>query len=266
MSDLDIVFFACPANLVKAHAATLREDGIAVFDITGSLIEEVGFSLHGVANNEQYFSEHRLCVLPSPIGAALSRVYYSLQGLGACSLQASMFLSASTFGTQGTNELSQQVSSLFMGKEPIKRIFPSGLAFDILPIVGQIDLDGGSSAERRVELEVASLMGINPQLVRSTLNLSPIFSGLAGNLTISFDQEVDLQSVTQELSDSSKIVFHNVPPSVRTIIGYSDVNVGRVRPNVLARGIDLWLCADNVSTTVHNVLEMAHYYHSIELI
>ena len=267
MSKLDVVFFTCPPALVRAHAETLSEDGIAVFDLTGALVDESGFSLAGVVNNDEAFAERRIGVLPSPVGAVLTRVSYALQGLGAWSLQASISVSASTFGAAGNEELSAQVSALFMGKESKKDIFPTGLAFDILPIVGQLQDDGTSSSERRVCLEVASMLGIDSQLVRPAINLAPIFCGIIANATIAFDSDaVDMDEITKELKESDGVSYHALPPSSKSIIGREEVFVGRIRRNPLCRGIDLWLCADNLSVAVHNALRLAKHYHTIGLI
>ena len=267
MSNLDVVFFACPPALAREHAATLSEDGIAVFDLTGALVDDTGFSLFGIVNNEEVFAERRLSVLPSPVGAVLARVFYALQGAGAWSLQASISVSASTFGAAGNEELSAQVSALFMGKEGRKNVFPTGLAFDILPIVGQVQEDGTTSSERRVCLEVASMLGVEAQLVRPVINLAPIFCGIISNLTIAFDSNIDdLDEIIQHLTESEGISYHALPPSSKSIIGREDVFVGRLRNNPLCRGVDLWLCADNLSIAVHNALSLASHYHTVGLI
>jgi len=266
MEELDVVFFACPPQLVRAHAEPLLEDGIAVFDLTGALVGNAGFSLYGVVNNEHDFSEHRVCVLPSPVGAALARLLYALQGQGPFALQASISVSASTFGQNGVEELSNQVSSLFMCKEPIKQVFPTGLAFDIVPIVGQLQEDGVSSAERRINLEVASLLSMNPQMLRSTLQLSPIFTGVVAQVTVSFEGDVAVDDIIEDLIETDGIAYHALPPGPKSLDGKPEVFVGRVRPNHLARGVDIWLCSDNVSSAVHNALSLAVYYHSIDLV
>jgi aspartate-semialdehyde dehydrogenase len=266
IDDADVVFFTCPPSLVKMYSEPFIEEGIAIFDLTGALIGPVGFSLYGIANNEENFAEKRICVLPSPVGASLARVYYALQGLGLWLLQSSNSVSASIFGQKGIEELSQQVSALFMGRETKKQLFPTGLAFDILPMVGQIQEDGVTSAERRVDLEVATLLGVRKDAVRTTLNLAPIFCGVVSNTYLYFEDEVSMDSIISEFEDDNHLSWNSIPPSVKSIIGQSSIFVGRLRSNPLGRGFELWVCCDNVSVAVHNTLEMAKYYHSIDLL
>ena len=266
MEDVDAVFFACPAALVLAHAPTLAEEGIAVFDLTGAMSSMVGYSAFGLAPNEERFSETRVCSFPSPTATALARVFRPLKGLGAWGFQANVTLSASRFGMGGIEELSQQVMALFSTSEPKKKVFPNGLAFDILPVLGAVQEDGNTSAENKVNAELANLLHIGPQYFRTTINLAPIFSGISCNVTISMGTEVSLTEVIDRLKDEDLLTVDEVSHSTRDLIGDKGIVVSRIRENSLVRGFDLWVGCDNVATTVHQAVKMMEYYHLVGLL
>ena len=266
MVDLDAVFFACPIPLVLDHAAALAEEGIAVFDITGAMASTVGYSALTLHPNEEGFSETRICALPSPTASALARVFRVCKEFGAWGFQSTVQLSASRFGMGGIEELSQQVMALFSTNEPKKKIFPEGLAFDILPTLGAIRPDGESSAEKQINKELAQLLYVNPQYIRTTINLSPIFSGIACNATISLSKEVEAAEIIERLKEEEHLVVNDISPTIRNIIGEKHVFVSRVRPNALVQGFDCWIGCDNVATTVHQAVKMMEHYHLVGLI
>lgn len=266
MEDLDAVFFACPAKLVVAHAQMLAEEGIAVFDLTGILASVVGYSAFGLVPNEEGFSAARICSLPSPTATALARVFKVFKEFGAWGFQSTVLLSASRFGMGGIEELSQQVMALFSTNEPKKKVFPEGLAFDVLPVLGAIQEDGESVPEKQVNQELSQLLQIGSQYFRTTLNLAPIFSGIACNVTISMGTEVQPEEIIERLKEEELLTVDDVSPTTRNVIGEKGVFVSRIRVNPLVRGFDCWVGCDNVGTTVHQAVKMMEYYHLVGLI
>lgn len=266
MTDLDAVFFACPISVVLAHAETLAEEGIAVFDITGAMASRVGYSAFGMYPNEEGFSETRICSLPSPTATALARVFKVFKEFGAWGFQANILLSASRFGMGGIEELSQQVMALFSTNEPKKKVFPEGLAFDILPVLGTVQADGESVPEKQVRQEISKILHIGPQYLHTTINVAPIFSGIACNATINMGTEVQIGEIKERLKEQELLTVDDISPTTRNLIGEAGAFVSRIRVNPLAQGFDCWIGCDNVGTTVHQAVKMMEYYHLVGLI
>lgn len=266
MEEIDAVFFACPASLVVAHAPTLAEEGIAIFDLTGVLGGQIGYSLPEIQPREEEFASQRICSLPSPTAVALARLFHPLKELGGWGFQASILLSASRFGMSGIEELSQQVMALFSTNEPKKKVFPEGLAFDVLPVLGKLAEDGSSFSEKQIVTELSSLLNTPEHHFRISINLAPIFSGIAGNATIAMGTETAKETILERLQEDSNLTVEDIGPSTRSLIGESQVSIGRIRTNPLVRGFDCWVACDNVAVAVSQAVKMAEYYHKIELL
>ena len=138
-------------------------------------------------------------------------------------------LSASSIGKAGPEELSGQVVSLFNGKTPPRAVFANGLAFDVISQMGDI-IEGWTSAERRVAVEVADVLGWKPEQALTTVVMAPLFAGVAGDIVIEFDHAVDVEAVRAVLDQTPGIRLGDPVPGPRRVAGDSTIYVGRVRP------------------------------------
>jgi len=244
IEGIDLAFFATPPSVTQAHAPVVAEEGIATIDIGGSLAGKVPMMVPGISLDPlQWFQETRLLSTPSAPALMVASVLSPLLGLGMTSCQGVVMLSAGLAGRDGVAELSQQVIALLQSQTPPRKVFPSGLAFDLMPSVGTPG-DDWTGVERRIAVEVAGLLPIPPQRVVISTVMVPLFAGLG--LSLFVDVSEDLEGVRNALSASSLLEVVDPIPGPRRLIGNPRIHVGRLRADPRGEGIHLWASADNL--------------------
>ena len=182
---------------------------------------------------------------PSAPGVVIATVLSQLSIRGAIGVRGTVLISASSAGKAGPEELSGQVVSLFNGKTPPRSVFPQGLAFDVASQVGD-DVEGWTTVERRIAVEVADLLAWRPEQALVSVVLAPMFAGVAADLTIEFDHGVDLDAVVQLIRDTPGVRVGDPVPGPRRVAGDSSIYVGRIRLDPDHTRVHLWVAADNL--------------------
>ena len=260
LEDVDLVFFATPAEVTKSVAPFFADAGVAVIDIGGTLAGNLPLSVAGIQENDDVFSEHRVACTPSAPALISARIFQPLQELGAMVMRSQILLSAGCVGKAGIDELSQQVSALYSYRDPPRTIFPSGLAFDMISTFGG-NQEGWSTAEQRISLECANMLSAKPAQFALSLQVIPIFSGIVVAGHVAMAGEVDLIQVKDALAEASGLVVSDPPPGPRRLVGRKDIYIGRLRMDPVGDGFHFWAAADNIRAgAVDNAIQLAHYY------
>ena len=243
---IDVAFIAAPAEVAKRVIPVLQDLDVPVVDIGAAhadrsplMVPQV--SLEPIAD----FPDTRVMCSPSAPAVVLSTVLGPLASRGAVSARGTVMLSASSAGKAGPEELSAQVVSLFNSKTPPRTVFPSGLAFDIHSQLGDL-VEGWTTTERRIALEVADVLGWKPEQALMGVVLAPVFGGVAANLTVEFDHAVNIDDITQLLDEAPGLRVGDPVPGPRKVAGESAVYVGRLRVDPDAHRLHMWVCADNL--------------------
>jgi aspartate-semialdehyde dehydrogenase len=247
------------------HAPILSDEGIAVLDLSGAMGATIGFSTPGIAEPSEDFMAHRMISMPSPTSQALATIWHVLQSSQPIQLSASACVSASRFGQKGIEELAQQVRALLNLQDSPQKIFPDGLAFDLLPSIGG-DEDGHSVAEDAIGQELSDLLMIESHQVRTRIQVAPIFSGISLHVQVSCQQEPLLEEVATLFQESPGVDYRQQLPNLRSLMGDGDLFVGRIAINPWIRGVELQAQVDNVTYAVQNGLRMVQRYHQAELL
>ncbi len=243
---VDLVFLAATANVARGLIPVLQDEDIPVIDIGGTQADKSplmvpGVSIEPVAD----FPDTRVMCSPSAPAVVLSTVLSQLAIRGAINVRGTILMSASSAGKAGAEELSGQVVSLFNGKTPPRVVFPQGLAFDVSSQLGD-DVEGWTTVERRIAVEVADLLSWRPEQALMSVILAPMFAGVAADLTIEFDHGVDLEAVRQLLSDTPGVRVGDPVPGPRRVAGDSSIYAGRLRLDPDNTRVHMWVAADNL--------------------
>ena len=265
MSKVHLVIFACPSAVVLQHAPILSDEGIAVLDLSGAMGATIGFSAPGIVEPSEDFMAHRMISMPSPTSLALATIWQVLQHSQPVQLSANVSVSASRFGQKGIEELAMQVRALLNFQDSPQKIFPDGLAFDLLPSIGS-DEDGHSVAEDAIGYELSDLLLIEAHQVRTRIQVAPIFSGIALHVQVSCQQEPLLEEVATMFQEAPGVDYRQQLPNLRSLMGDADLVVGRIAINPWIRGVELQAQVDNVTYSVQNGLRMLQQYHQAELL
>ncbi len=243
----DIAILAVPAELTRELAPRLVEAGVAVIDVGGALSARSASFLPGLGMDLTVYDQLRTVSTPWAPIAALATVLAPLRSLGLESARGTALLSAGLFGRGGLDELSAQVVALFGGGSPPRKVFPAGLAFDLVePPDGGDGADGWSETELRLASETAALLQMEPSRLSVTVMMAPLFAGLALSLHVRFGSSPRLEDIEGALSSAEGVRYGDPLPSPRRLPGRSGVYVGRLRADAAGDGVHLWVTADNL--------------------
>jgi aspartate-semialdehyde dehydrogenase len=262
LRSCDLVILACPAAVAEKLSSLILDEGIACFDLSGVLAEHAGSPILPLVNSEalEAFRERRIAVFPRPLSATISTVLAPVvRAFGPCIVRGTALLPVSVAGRSGTDELAQEVISLFSQKEPPHEIFPEGLAFDLDPRM-LTGLSGGQSFEERAtSAQTAALLGLPLSAVYVTCVLSPQFSALAASLHVMGDLRAEGVRECWKAAPGVVLVDdEDTRLRPRAVGGVPAVHIGRLRDDPAGHGVHLWLTADalafGVSANVAAVL------------
>ena len=247
LMGVDLAFFATPADVTRGLAPALAGRGVAVVDIGGALADQAQLVVPAIGLPDlSRWDQLPLVCTPSAPGAALATVLMPLREIGLIGVRGTGLLSAGVAGQAGIDELSASVVAMLNSQTPPRKVFPTGLAFDLVSPVGAGEAQRWSDAEQRLSEEVAALVEIPAAQVAVSLALVPLFAGLALSLHLSFDGEVSVSDVLAAFEGAEGVRLGDPVPGPRRLSGKAGVYVGRVRADPADQGIHLWACADNL--------------------
>lgn len=259
--DIDIVCLATPASVTKTLLPIFSEEGMIVVDIGGHFAESLPLSVVQIDEQEDFFTEERLIATPSAAVTIISQVLWPLRSFGLLGARAHISLSASCAGKEGIEEFSQQIGALYNYRDPPRKIFPEGLAFDVISSVGVMQEDGSTDQEQYAQRELASLLSLPPERFDVGMQYVPIFSGLMVQLHVRMEQDLALSELEEIFQGIPGVVFGSKPIGPKRLLGTESIHVGRLRLDGLGEGFHLWVAADNIiAGAVRNVVSLLEHY------
>lgn len=251
-----VAFLCLPPAVGGKLGPALIQRGIFVIDVGNSLagLADAPLFLPGVATPAAVEAAHAGAVrTPSAPGWLLARLLAPVAELvtGASAVVA---VPASTFGRAATEELSEQVVASFNLKDPPRRIFAEGLAFDTLPM----EHEAGEWSEREAlaTAEVAVLAhvpGVGAQIV-----VQPLFTGLSAAVHLRGTITVEAAEARwREAKDLLAATPSQLRP--RKLTGKRSVAWGALRPDPAGGGVFVQAVADNLAGTAAIAVRAAEW-------
>lgn len=261
----DAMILAVPPGAARAPARRATDEGIAVIDLSGDLARDPDvptivpwINPHDLAR----IGLRRAVAVPSAEALLVASLLGPLSRAGLSGrAQATILLPASAWGRSGIDELSRQVTALFNAATPPRKVFPFGLAFDVVPAVGNLGPDGETDRERAAVAQVRALIGDSFE-VAVTLVAVPVFSGLSCDLSLALDRAAPPDLLTRLLVDGgvrqAEEPGARYLPRPRRVEGEPFAHVGRVRSvSSDGRHLQLWGALDNLRATASAAVSLA---------
>lgn len=251
--DFDAVFLAVPGDAAREIGERAVGAGALVIDLSGTFADDGEIPVVVPWVNPEALADVPLRgIVQIPSGPALlvASVLGPLQRADLYgSASATVLLPASSEGKAGIEELSRQVVTLFNSGTPPRKVFEQGLAFDMIPQVGDVGPDGWTIREVRASAEVSAVIGGRTPAI--TLVGVPLFSGTAATLQIRLSEPAGGERITRILQDGG--VQMPKPgarglPRPRKVEGHPFVHIGRLRADPEGDGLHLWAVMDNLRT------------------
>ncbi len=254
LSDLDALVLAVPPEVAREVGERAIGEGVRVVDCSGAFTgdDDVPLVIPWV-NPEALdtIGPRGLVAAPHPAATLLSAALGPLGRAGVeARAEATVLVPASIRGRAAIDELSRQVIAMFSSGTPPRKVFPDGLAFDLLPQWGELASDGWTTEESRVASEVECLAGGQPPTV--ALVGVPVFSGISAHVAVHGSRTVPPELARRILADGGVQVEDDesarAVPRPRRVEGRPLVHAGRIRADAQG-GLHLWLSMDNLAVT-----------------
>jgi aspartate-semialdehyde dehydrogenase len=254
LQDVDIAFFACGPEIMKAYLASGAAFPELTIDLTQSGHPGTLF-LSGLSDPSR-LGARGYFLNPHPAAIVIVRTLSRLhQAFGLRNASVTVLESASERGNSGVEELQEQTVSLlnFQGVE--NKVFKGQLSFNILPESGTSLL-----TEEQIVHQVVDLMGETfPRPLVQALQ-APMFNSHGFSLFVQLLQEPRVEDVRKAFESDSAFVVHGADdePSPVSVVGTHGIHVGRIQDfNGQPGAFGIWLVSDNLRLAGSNAIRTA---------
>jgi len=260
--NIDIAFFACSPEIMRAYAAS----GPALPDVSIDLTQtgrEGTLFLNGLTSlgllspirSAAYF------VSPHPAVIAVARVIAGLQRrFSVESVSVTIMEPASERGLAAIDELQEQTVRLLNFQPAESKLFKGQIAFNLLP-----ETDSALVTERLIRDQLAAILGADMPSLHLMMVQAPVFHSEAFSMFVQFSGSAaapTLEEVRSCLTDArGGVTVADNPeeaPSPVSVVGSDKVHVGRISQDpVTPASYGMWITADNLRIAASNALGIA---------
>jgi hypothetical protein len=232
-----------PAIMIEAYKDQLSKAGTIL-----------GF-MDGLSSLNPVLFDERCLNVPKVVGvlqAPVAVLQYVLSGLSCESINAVVFYPASFYESQGVNELAAQSTKL-LNMQPVEsRVFEERLPFNYYPMSANVE---GAELEQQLKGEIEAVFLAEVSVVAVQM---PVFYGISMVLTVSFEDEVNLQSVQNEWAAKKFVAFQELDSGLSNAYSLESdgiINIGKVTPSSSdPYRLDFWISVDDIKFSVHHSL------------
>ncbi len=152
------------------------------------------------------------------------------------------------------------------GDETVAKVYPYKIDLNVLPHIDVFQENGYTKEEMKMIKETNKIMGDDSIKVTATTVRIPTIGGHSESVNIEFENDFDLATVRQLLSETEGVIVQDDPANLQYPMpinahGKDEVFVGRIRrdesqPNTL----NLWVVADNLRKgAATNAVQISEY-------
>ncbi len=168
-------------------------------------------------------------------------------------INVATYQAVSGSGKKGMDELAAQTTDLFNMKTITSKVYPKQIAFNVLPVIGEILDNGYTREEMKMSWETRKILGDDSLQVNATCVRVPVFFGHSQAVYVETRAKITAAAARRLLEKSPGVKVLDgdkqgaYPTAVTEAVGKDGVYVGRLREDIShPRGLDLWIVADNV--------------------
>ena len=252
-----LAFFCVPPAVAKKYAPKAVKAGCWVIDVSRQFRLDRTVPLVVAAVNRSVLEalpQGRPCIIASPDAPVvqLATVLQPLAQLsGLRSVDVTTVLAVSAKGRAGMSELAGQSARLLNAQAIKSKIFPSQIAFNLIPAFDAPQESGYTLDEQGGAAEIIKILKEERLEVSFTSLFAPVFYGHSQVVRVETEQPVSLQAARQVLAVAEAVEWLNQAENLLTPVGMgtsSDaVAIGRIGQIASSpRRLMLWTVADNV--------------------
>jgi len=165
-------------------------------------------------------------------------------------INVATYQAVSGAGAKGVSELAGETAALLNGREHEPSTFPTQIAFNAIPQIGDFEDNGYSTEEMKMVRETQKIFEDDNILVNPTCVRIPVFYGHSEAVSIELERPLALARARELLTSSKGVTLldeNAYPTPVKEATGTDPVFVGRLRQNLAdTNGLNMWVVSDNV--------------------
>ncbi|MGH9298857.1 MAG: aspartate-semialdehyde dehydrogenase [Acidimicrobiales bacterium] len=263
-SGLQIALFSCGAAASRELAPRVAGAGAVVIDNSSAWRMDPDVPLVVPEVNSAALSEIPKGIVGNPncttmVAMPVLKPLHDLFGLRR--VIASTYQAVSGTGLAGVAELDEQIQKVgaearaltFDGEAvdfPDKSEFPGKIAFNVLPIAGNLAGDGSreTDEEQKFRNESQKILALPDLAVSCSCVRVPVFTGHSMSLNLEFESPAPVEAAAAALGAAPGVALSEMPTPLDAAGGNVTL-VGRIRrdPTVEGgRGVALFLSGDNL--------------------
>tara|TARA_B100001769_G_scaffold272879_1_gene268033 strand:- start:473 stop:1495 length:1023 start_codon:yes stop_codon:yes gene_type:complete len=181
---------------------------------------------------------------------ALKPIY---DAVGIKRITVSTYQAVSGSGSGAVNELAKQTAELLNGRKAECEVYPTQIAFNVLPHIDKFLDNGYTKEEMKMNWETVKIFGDEDIKVSATCVRVPVFYGHSEAIQIETSQHISEDEARELLRSANGITIMDerrdggYPTAVLEATGEDSVFVGRIRQDLsLSNGLSLWVVSDNL--------------------
>jgi len=246
--DIDIAFFTCSPEIMRAYVASGARFPELTIDLTQAGLDGTLF-LEGISN-PRTLKPRGYFVNPHPATIVIARTLWRLHNkYGLQSAAVTILEPASERGNVGVDELQEQTVSLLNFQGVTNKVFEGQLAFNILP-----EQTASERTENRIMEQLSGLLGDPFPKPLITAAQMPVFHSHAYSMFVELAATPSVADLATQLDRGTEL------PSPVGVVGTDKIHVGRIRGNASHAGsYSIWLFADNLRVAASNAIQTAEH-------
>ncbi|MCR5813790.1 MAG: aspartate-semialdehyde dehydrogenase [Desulfovibrio sp.] len=253
-ADSDLAFFCAPEKVAQEYVPLALQAGCMVLDASRAFrSDNRSLVLVPGLQNEALPLHRGLIVLPSSTSLAL---LYALWPLHESATLTRLVITAlqpvSSAGQKGLQELEKQVSDLLNMREIVCQNFPTQIAFNVLPLSGELAHDEYCVDEEDLVCDITRALDAPELAITASCLQMPVFFGQALSVNVETEKKLSAKTARALLSQAYGVRVLDNPseqifPTPIDCTGQDEVYVGRIREDKSrSAALNLWICADNL--------------------
>ena len=254
-SQVEVALFAAGASVSQQLAPRAAEAGAVAVDLSPAFRYESDVPLLVADVNDELLAQARENNLVACADAATVQLVRTLKPLADLApLQEAVvtqFQAVSATGKSGVDQLAQQSVRLLNGLSPSEAA-QAQIAFNVLPVSGQVQENGFTSEELKLMLETRRILAEQPLSVQVTTVRVPVFYGHGQSVSVRSIQPLAMaQALTVWEAQNDVDVLDNEDPQamspVASVEGEPCLRISRTREDMEGSGgLSYFSVADNV--------------------
>ncbi len=254
-SRVEAALFAAGASVSQQLAPRAAEAGAVAVDLSPAFRYESDVPLLVAEVNDELLAQARENNLVACADAATVQLVRTLKPLADLAplqeVVVTQFQAVSATGKSGVDQLAQQSVRLLNGLSPSEAA-QAQIAFNVLPVSGQVQENGFTSEELKLMLETRRILADQPLSVQVTTVRVPVFYGHGQSVSVRSIQPLAMaQALTVWEAQNDVDVLDNEDPQamspVASVEGEPCLRISRTREDMEGSGgLSYFSVADNV--------------------